>query len=55
MNDKEIYEAMLDDSNLENIVMIDDDGNKFEMTQIGTMPMHGCLWLPDLIRSMSST
>jgi len=51
MNDKDIYVAMLNDDNLENIVMIDDDGNKFEMTQIGTMPMHGVVYgILDLIK-----
>jgi hypothetical protein len=51
MNDKEIYEKMLDDENVENIVMTDDDGNSFEMAQIGTMPMHDVVYgILDLLK-----
>lgn len=51
MNDREIYEKILADDNLENIVMTDDDGNTFEMAQIGTMPMHGVVYgILDLLR-----
>jgi len=44
MNDKEIYEAILNDDNLDNIVMADDDGRVFEMAQLGTMPMHDVVY-----------
>ncbi|HAQ57023.1 MAG TPA: hypothetical protein DCR44_06470 [Acholeplasmatales bacterium] len=44
MNDKEIYDAILNDDNLENITMTDDDGHQFEMAQIGTMPMHDVVY-----------
>mgnify|MGYP001810626008 CR=1 FL=1 len=44
MNDREIYEAILNDDNLENITMTDDDGRVFEMAQIGTMPMHDVVY-----------
>jgi hypothetical protein len=51
MNDKEIYEAILDDDNLANIVMTDDEGNTFEMAQIGTMPMHDVVYgILDLLK-----
>ncbi len=51
MNDKEIFLALLDENNLENIVMNDDDGNKFEMSQIGTIPMHGVVYgILDLLK-----
>lgn len=44
MNDKEIYEAILNDDNIKNIIMADDDGHVFEMAQIGTMPMHDVVY-----------
>jgi len=51
MNDREIYAAMLDDDNLDNIIMTDDDGNTFEMVQIGTMPMHDVVYgILDLVK-----
>jgi len=51
MNDKEIFLALLDENNLDNIVMNDDDGNKFEMSQIGTIPMHGVVYgILDLLK-----
>jgi hypothetical protein len=51
MNDKEIFLALLDENNLENIIMNDDEGNKFEMSQIGTIPMHGIIYgILDLLK-----
>ncbi len=51
MNDKEIFTAMLDENNLDNIIMTDDEGNTFEMEQIGTIPMHGVIYgILDLIK-----
>jgi len=51
MNDKEIFLALLDENNLENIIMSDDEGNKFEMSQIGTIPMHGIIYgILDLLK-----
>ncbi|MFA5006190.1 MAG: DUF1292 domain-containing protein [Candidatus Izemoplasmatales bacterium] len=44
MNDREIYEAILDDDNVANILMTDDDGRVFEMAQLGTMPMHDVVY-----------
>jgi uncharacterized protein YrzB (UPF0473 family) len=51
MNDKEIFDALLDEDNLDNIIMTDDEGNTFEMEQIGTIPMHGVIYgILDLIK-----
>ena len=51
MNDKEIFDALLDENNLDNIIMTDDEGNTFEMEQIGTIPMHGVIYgILDLIK-----
>ena len=51
MNDKEIFDALLDENNLNNIIMTDDEGNTFEMEQIGTIPMHGVIYgILDLIK-----
>ena len=51
MNDKEIYLALMDENNLDDIIMTDDEGNKFEMEQIGTIPMHGVIYgILDLIK-----
>ena len=51
MNDKEIYLALMDENNLDDIIMTDDEGNKFQMEQIGTITMHGVVYgILDLVK-----
>ncbi len=44
MTDKEIYELLVADDDYGNVFMEDDDGKKFEMEQIGIIPMHGVIY-----------
>lgn len=44
MTDKEIYEILLSDNHQENIVLFDDDQKKFELIQLGIVPMHGVVY-----------
>ncbi len=44
MTDREIYELLVSDDDYGNVFMEDDDGKKFEMEQIGIIPMHGVIY-----------
>jgi len=44
LTDKEIYELLVADDDYGNVFMEDDDGKKFEMEQIGIIPMHGVIY-----------
>ncbi|MBU1144328.1 MAG: DUF1292 domain-containing protein [Firmicutes bacterium] len=44
MTDKEIYEIILDETKMDNIIMVDDENKTFEMAQIGVIPMHGVIY-----------
>jgi len=44
MTDKEIYEILLSDNHQENIILFDDDQKKFELIQLGIVPMHGVVY-----------
>lgn len=44
MTDKEIYELLVAEDDYGNVIMEDDDGKKFEMEQIGIIPMHGVIY-----------
>ncbi len=51
MTDKEIYELLLDEARLDNVILKDDDGKEFEMEQIGVIPLHGVVYaILDLIK-----
>lgn len=51
MTDKEIYEALIESSNLENIILKDDEGKIFEMAQMGLIPLHGVIYaILDLLK-----
>jgi len=44
LTDREIYELLVSDDDYGNVFMEDDDGKKFEMEQIGIIPMHGVIY-----------
>jgi len=44
MTDKEIYELLVSDTDYGNVILIDDEGKKFEMAQLGIIPMHGVVY-----------
>lgn len=44
MTDKEIYEAILSEENMGNIILTDDNQSKFEMAQVGVIPLHGVIY-----------
>lgn len=44
MTDKEIYEAILSEDNMDNIILTDDNQSKFEMAQVGVIPLHGVIY-----------
>ncbi len=44
MSDKEIILQLLDDNNLAPIQLIDEEGNHFEMAQLGIIPKHGVVY-----------
>lgn len=51
MTDKEIYELLVSDDDFSNVVLLDDDGKKFEMEQVGIIPMHGVVYgILDLLK-----
>ncbi|MDD3106638.1 MAG: DUF1292 domain-containing protein [Bacilli bacterium] len=51
MSDKEIYEFLLNDKVLENLIITDDDGITFEMEELGIIPMHGVIYaVMDLLK-----
>lgn len=51
MNDKATILQLLDDENLEPIQLIDDEGNHFEMAQLGIIPKHGVVYaILDLLK-----
>lgn len=51
MNDKEIYNLLLDEDNTENLTMTDDFGSSFEMEELGLIPMHGVVYaVMDLVK-----
>lgn len=51
MNDKEIILQLLDDENLSPIQLIDEEGNHFEMAQLGIIPKHGVVYaILDLLK-----
>ncbi|MBU0996420.1 MAG: DUF1292 domain-containing protein [Firmicutes bacterium] len=51
MNDKEIYEFLLDENNEENLTMTDDFGSNFEMEELGLIPLHGVIYaVMDLVK-----
>lgn len=51
MDDKATILQLLDDENLEPIQLIDDEGNHFEMAQLGIIPKHGVVYaILDLLK-----